>query len=318
MFEPSVHDGRGHNATTPGEIPKPGWRSILKRVYASMADKNLSIVAAGIAFFAMLAIFPGLAALIAMYGLIADPATVQHEINAIHGVIPSEAQKLIGTYLESLVHAGSSKLGIGLIVSVLFALWSARAGTVSLIEGLNIAYEEPEKRGIIRYQVVAITMTVAAIIFAIVALALVAAVPAVVKLVPLSAAAETIGLILPWPILIVLSTLGLAATYRFAPSRREAKWRWVTVGGVAATILWIVASVGFSFYVQKFGNFDKTFGSLGAVVILLTWLYLTAYVVLLGACLNAEMERQTARDTTEGREKPMGERGARMADTVAD
>jgi len=134
----------------------------------------------------------------------------------------------------------------------------------------------------------------------------------------LSAAAETLGLILPWPILIALSTIGLAATYRFAPSRREAKWRWVTVGGVAATVLWIVASVGFSFYVQKFGNYDKTFGSLGAVVILLTWLYLTAYVVLLGSCLNAEIERQTARDTTEGREKPMGRRGAKMADTVED
>ncbi len=318
MYEPSAQDGKGHNATSPREIPRPGWGSILRRVYASMDAKKLSIVAAGIAFFAMLAIFPGLAALIAIYGLIADPATVQHEINAIHGVIPGEAQKLIGTYLESLVHAGSSKLGIGLILSVLFALWSARAGTVSLVEGLNIAYEESEKRGMIRYQAVAITMTVAAIIFAIVALALVAAVPAAVKLVPLSAAAETLGLILPWPILIALSTIGLAATYRFAPSRREAKWRWVTVGGVAATVLWIVASVGFSFYVQKFGNYDKTFGSLGAVVILLTWLYLTAYVVLLGSCLNAEIERQTARDTTEGREKPMGRRGAKMADTVED
>jgi membrane protein len=318
MYEPSTANGKGHDAVSPGEIPKPGWRSILKRVYASMGEKNLSIVAAGIAFFAMLAIFPGLAALIAVYGLVADPATVQHQINAIHGVIPGEAQKLIGTYLESLVHAGSSKLGIGLILSVLFALWSARAGTVSLIEGLNITYEEPEKRGLIRYQMVAITMTVAAILFAVVALALIAAVPAVVELVPLSAASKTLGLILPWPLLIALSTFGLAATYRFAPSRREAKWRWVTVGGIAATVLWVVASIGFSFYVQKFGNYDKTFGSLGAVVILLTWLYLTAYVVLLGACLNAEMERQTARDTTEGGEKPMGDRGAKMADTVAE
>jgi membrane protein len=318
MNEPSAGDAKGHDATTPREIPKTGWWSIIKRVYASLDAKNLSIVAAGIAFFAMLAIFPGLIALVAVYGLVADPATVQKEIASVQGLIPGEAQHIISTYLTNLVSSNASRLGFGLIISVLFALWSARAGTVSLMEGLNIAYEEQEKRGMIRYQTVALTLTVAMIIFAILALGLIAAVPAVVELAPLGNAIKTIGVIAPWPVLIILSTIGFAAVYRFAPARREAKSRWVTLGGVVATLLWIVGSIGFSFYVQKFGSYDKTFGSLGAVVVLLTWLYLTAYAVLLGACFNAEMERQTARDTTEGPEKPMGKRGAKMADTVAD
>jgi membrane protein len=170
----------------------------------------------------------------------------------------------------------------------------------------------------IRFQAVAIGMTVAAVLFAIVALTLVAAIPIAIQFLPFSRNLKVIGVVAPWPILITLVAIGLAATYRFAPSRREAKWRWVSWGGVLATFLWVVASAGFSFYVAKFGSYDKTFGSLGAIVVLLTWLYLSAYIVLLGACLNAEMEHQTARDTTSGAEKPMGRRGAKMADTVAD
>jgi membrane protein len=313
-----VRNSLGHQAEHPREIPKRGWWNILKRVYDSINEKNLSILAAGVAFYTMLAIFPALAALVAVYGLVANPATVQHEINAIHGLIPGEAQTLIATYLKSITSSSSSKLGIGLVVSLLVALWSARSGTVTLIEALNISYEEKEKRGVIRYELVAIGMTAAAILFGIVALTLVAAVPAAMNLVPISGVWKTAGYFLPWPILVVALFVGLAAAYRFLPSREEAKWRWVSWGGMLATALWIIASIGFSFYVTEFGNYDKSFGSLGAVVILLTWLYLSAYVVLIGACLNAEMEHQTARDTTTGAEKPMGQRGARMADTVVD
>lgn len=311
-------NGRGRSATTPHQIPERGWWSILKRVYAGLNSKSVSILAAGVAFYAMLSIFPALAALIAIYGLLADPAIVQHQISAIHGFIPGEAQKLVETYLNSIVKASSSKLGWGLVVSVLIALWSARAGTVTLIQALNIVYEEQEKRGFFRFQVVAMAMTIAAIVFAVIALTLIAAVPALLQLLPLGKNFKIVGYAVPWPILIVLVSAGLAATYRFMPSREEAKWRWVTWGGVAATLVWVVASAGFSVYVAKFGNYDKSFGSLGAVVVLLTWLYLSAYVVLAGACLNAEMEHQTARDTTTGPEQPMGHRGAKMADTVAD
>lgn len=311
-------NGHGRSAPTPSQIPKAGWWSICKRVYASLNSKNLSILAAGVAFYAMLSIFPALAALVALYGLIADPGTVQQQIHAIHGIIPGEAQQVIETYLKSIVTSNSSKLGIGLIVSVLIALWSSRAGTVSLIQALNITYEEPEKRGFVRYQAVAIGMTIAAIVSAIIALTLVAAVPAVMRFLPFSDYAKTAGYAVTWIILFILVSIGVAAAYRFMPAREEPKWRWVSGGGVIATLIWVAASAAFSVYVAKFGNYDKSFGSLGAVVVLLTWLYLSAYVVLLGACFNAEMERQTARDTTTGAERPIGQRGAKMADTVAN
>jgi membrane protein len=314
----SLQDNRkGKEAETPSEIPSSGWWSILKRVYASMSSKNLSILAGGVAFYAMLSIFPALAALVALYGLIADPATVQRQISDIRGVMPAEAQNLIANYLQSIVSTGSSKLGISLVVGVLIALWSARAGTVSLMQALNLTYEEPEKRGVIRFEAIALAMTGSAIVFAIVAVSLIAAVPAAMQLLPFGGNLKFIGYAAPWPILIALMTLAMATTYRYAPSRREPKWRWVSWGSALATILWLSASALFSIYVAKFGNYDKTFGSLGAVVVLLTWLYISAYVILLGACLNAEMERQTERDTTEGSEKPMGARGAKMADVAS-
>lgn len=310
-------DHWGHESDRPRDIPGPGWWDILKRVYAALGNKNISILAAGVAFYAMFSIFPALAALISIYGIVANPATVQHQITAMHGVIPAEAQGIIADYLKSIVSSQSSTLGVSLIIGILAALWSARAGATSLIEALNIIYEEPEKRGMIRFQLVALGMTVAAIVFIILALVLIAAIPAIVQWLPIGKTLQALGYFLPWPLLIILMSLVLTVTYRYAPSRREPKWRWVSWGGAAATLLWIVASALFSVYVAKFSSYNKTFGSLGAVVVLLMWLYLSAYVVLLGACLNAEMEHQTAQDTTEGGRKPMGSRGAKMADTVA-
>jgi membrane protein len=312
-----VSNAKGHLAETPRDIPASGWWSILKRVYASLSSKNISVLAAGVAFYAMLAIFPALAAIVAIYGLVSDPATVQREINAVHGIIPAEAQKLIATYLKSIATSSSSKLSISLIVSLLVALYSAWSGTVALVASLNITYEETEKRGLLRYQIVTVGMTIAAIIAFIIALTLIAAVPAVMQFVPFPPRLKFIGYAITWLILIILTAIGLASLYRFAPSRREAKWRWVSAGGIVATLLWLAVSAGFSLYVARFGDYDKTFGSLGAAVVLLTWLYISAYVVLLGGCLNAEMERQTARDTTRPPDKPMGRRGAKMADTVA-
>ncbi|MGH7917314.1 MAG: YihY/virulence factor BrkB family protein [Candidatus Binataceae bacterium] len=311
-------DHHGHSADSPREIPRAGWWSLAKRVYSSNNAKNLSLLAAGIAFYAMLAIFPALAALVAIYGLLANPATIQHEINAIRGVIPGEAQNLIATYLTSIVSTSPSKLGIGLIVSILVALYYARSGTVSLIEALNVTYEEREKRGVLHFELVAMLIMAGAGIFVIIALLLIAAWPAALRFLPFSGATKTIGAIAPWPILIAMLAAALATTYRFAPSRSEVKWRWVSGGAVAASALWIAGSAGFTFYVAKFGNYGKSFGALGAVVVLLTWLYLTAYAILIGACLDAEMERQTTRDTTRPPERPMGRGGAKMTDTAAD
>lgn len=305
MPQSPTTNGSGRNADKPSDIPKSGRRSILRQLYTSISDKHLSVLAAGIAFYGMLSIFPALAVLVAIYGLFADPAAVQHEIHTIGGLIPSEAQNLIVAYLKSLTSYNSSRLGINLLISLLIALWTARAGTVTVIEALNITYEEAEKRSTLQFEAVALAMTVAGILFAIVALLLIAAIPITLGYLSLSKGWKIVGLLLPWPILIVAMVFALAATYRYAPSREAPEWRWISWGSVFAAVLWIAASVGFSFYVTSFGSYDRTFGSLGAVVVLLTWFYISAYAVLLGACLDAEIERQQMTgDTLGGREEP--------------
>jgi membrane protein len=314
---PETGDDGGHSAEKPSDIPKSGWWSVLKRVFADIGRKNLSIIAAGVSFYAMLSIFPALAAIVALYGFVADPATVQHQIAEIQGVIPGEARKLLLDQLQAIVTAPRAKLGLGLIVGLGVALWGARSGVVTLITALNIAYEEEEKRSLLRFQLAAMAMTLGTVVFAIVALTMIALVPALIGFLPFPEAWKTGVSLVRWPILGVLVAIGLAAVYRFAPARTKPKWRWVSWGASLATGLWILGSVAFSVYVSKFGNYDKTFGSLGAVVILLTWFYLSSFAVLMGASLNAELERQTARDTTREPERPMGRRGAKMADTVA-
>jgi membrane protein len=266
----------------------------------------VSVLAAAVGFYGMLAIFPALAVLVAIYGLFADPATVGHSINTIGRLLPAEAQSLIVAFLKSVASYNSSRLGISLLVSFLLALWTARAGTVTVIEALNIIYEEAEKRGTLKFESVALAMTLAGILFAIVALVLVAAIPAAIELLSLSKGWRIIGFALPWPILVAGMVVALATTYRFAPSRETPKWQWVTWGSVFATALWIAASLGFSFYVASFGSYDRTFGSLGAVVVLLTWFYISAFSVLLGACLDAEIERQAALKGTIAAEKSSG------------
>jgi membrane protein len=282
--------GQDRSADIPRDISEQGWWNILKRVYADLDNKNISVLAAGIAFYAMLSIFPALAVLIAVYGILANPTTVQHLTDTMHGIMPGEAQKLIEGYLQALVSPSQSKFGTGLVVSFLVALWSAQYASATLMESLNVIYGEQEKRGTLRFYLISFALTIAAMVFVVVALTFVAAIPAIMQILRLSEKVKIIGALAPWPILLVFVAFGLAAVYRFAPCRREPRWRWVSWGSIGATVLWMTASAAFSFYVAKFNSYDKTFGSLGAVVVLLTWLYLSAYAVLLGACLNAEME----------------------------
>jgi membrane protein len=309
-------DGHGRSAETPGDIPARGWWDILMRVKDDMSQNNLSLIAAGAAFYAFMAIPSALTSLVSLYGLVFNPANVQRQIEGMEGVLPGESVKLISDQLQNIATGSNSKLGIGLIVSLLIALWSARSGTSSMITALNISYGEPEKRSFIRFQAVALGLTAGVVLFAVVALALVAVLPAIIDLLPFGSFGKTIAAIIRWPILLVLLMVCLAAIYRFAPSREEPKWRWVSWGAVIATVLWIIGSALFSLYVAKFASYDKTYGSLGGVVVLLMWLYLSSFVVLLGAQLNAEIEHQTARDSTTGREQPLGTRGAKAADTV--
>jgi membrane protein len=308
---------RGTEARSPGEIPRAGWREILVRVKDSASEHQLSIVAAGVAFYVLLAIVPALAATVSIYGLVADPATLERQLEAMAGALPEDAYSIIAGQLEDIVAASGGALGLGLAVSLLFSLWSASAGVKTLMTALNIAYAEKERRGFLRFNGVALLLTLALILVGIVAIALVVALPAVLGFVGLGGVAELIINLLRWPLLAAAVILALSLAYTYGPSRARAQWRWISAGAVAATVLWLIASGLFSFYVSNFGNYNETYGSLGAVVILLMWLFISAYVVLLGAELNAEMEHQTRFDTTTGEPRPMGEREAQMADRVA-
>jgi membrane protein len=311
-------EAHGRHADWPSEIPRPGWWDILLRVKDDLSQTNVSLVAAGLAFYAFLAIPSALTALVALYGLVFDTAAVGKQIEAMSAIMPAEAVKIVSDILTSITTSSNSKLSVALGFSVLLALWSTRSGTASLMSALNMAYEELEKRGFVRFNLHAFVLTVCAIVFTVLALALVAVLPAVIDLLPLGSYGKLAASFIRWPVLLALIMVSLSAIYRFAPSREEAKWRWVSWGAAVATLLWLAGSMLFSLYVSTIAAYDKTYGSLGAVVALLMWLYLTCYVILLGAELNAEIEHQTARDSTTGKPKPMGERGAKMADTLGE
>jgi membrane protein len=309
--------GSGQHAEKPHQIPARGWWQILTRTWNEIGNDNVSILAAGVAFYALLSIFPAFSAIVSLYGLAADPHQVEQQVAAMQGVLPAEAANLLTEQLKSLTQGEPAKLGLGLIISVGLALWSARAGTGMLMSALNVAYGEPERRNFIIFNLQALALTAGLILFGLFALFCVAIVPALLQLLPLPDFLRNTIAYLRWPIIAVLVVVALAVVYRFAPSREPPRWDWVSWGAVLATVLWLIGSALFSVYVSDFGSYDKSYGALGAVVILLLWFYLTAYIILAGAELNAEMEHQTARDTTTRPERPIGRRGARMADTVA-
>jgi membrane protein len=309
-------EDRGRAADRPSEIPRPGWRDILWRVWQQVGEHNVSIIAAGVAFYSLLAIFPAITAFVSFYGLIADPGSVEKQVSAIGQLIPAEALNLISTQLHSVVSAGSKRLGLSAVVSIVIAVWSAGAGVRALMTALNIAYREEEKRGYLRFYGTAFAFTVGLIIAAMVAILVVVALPVVLQFLPLGDLAQVTIKLLTWLILAVMIIFGLGVLYRYGPSREPAKGRWISWGAVIAAVLWLLVSVLFSVYAANFANYSATYGTLSAVIALLMWFWLSAFVILVGAELNAEMEHQTAKDTTTGQPKPMGERGAFVADHV--
>jgi len=306
---------RGRAADTPREIPAAGWRDVLWRVKDAMSKDNLSLVAAGVAFYALLAIFPAIAALVSIYGLLADPQTVEQQLAATSQVLPEDARSIIEEQLTRVTAGASAALSLGAIVSLLLALWSANKGTQSLITALNIVYHEEEKRSFVWLTLISLGLTLGIILFLIIGLAAIAVMPALFGNLGLPEDIRRLASWLRWPILGIGFVIALSVFYRLAPSRDEARWRWVSWGAVLATVLWLIGSALFSWYVANFGSYNETYGSIGAVVVLMMWFWLSALIVLLGAELNAEMEHQTERDTTRGPERPMGERGAYVADT---
>ncbi len=306
----------GHDAARPSEIPARGWWAIAKRVVANVSADGLLTQAAAITFYALLSLFPALAALVSIYGLFNNPATISDQLSALSGVVPSGGMQLVTDQVHSLTSNGSGALSIGAVIGLATSLWSANQGTKAMFQGLNVAYEEKEKRGFFRLTAITLAFTLGGILFVVIALAAVVAVPIALNIVGLGGIAATLIRALRWPALLVVIAVLLACLYRIGPSREHARWRWLTWGSAFAAIAWVIVSLAFSWYVASFGSYNKTYGSLGAVVGFMTWIWLSATVVLVGAEVNAEMEHQTARDTTTGPEKPRGARGATKADEV--
>jgi membrane protein len=310
-------DPYGRDARRPYHIPPRGWWQVAERVWSESSRDNLSVVAAGCAFYAFFAIFPALSVLISIYGLTADPLTVEQQFSMLASVLPGQAYDIIIEQIRRIAEGSGEALGWSLVLSLGLALWSANAGTQALFAALNIAYEEPERRNLFQFYLSAFTFTIIGMLSGVVMLLAIVYVPVLFAFMGYSSAFEFLVRVGRWPLLAVLVLGLLALLYRYGPCRRSAKWHWVTVGSVFATTIWLLASAAFSLYVSNFASYDKTYGSLGAVIVLLLWLYISFYIVLLGAEINAELELQTAEDTTVGRPKPMGRRGAFVADHVA-
>ena len=294
------------------------WWKVLKRTWAEAGDDNIGLIAAGTAFYGFAAIVPLLASVVLIYGLVADTATVVANIRALFNVLPDDAARVIADQLATVVGTSEGKKGFGLVVALGIALYGGTKGASSIVTALNIAYEERETRGFIRLNLLAFAITAGAVVLALVAALSMAAFALLDSLIP--GAPDIVLLAIRLMSYTVLACLGVSAAaclYRFGPNRHKAKWAWLTPGSLAATVVWMAATIGFGVYVSRFGNYGATYGSLSAVVILLTWLWLSAYVFLLGAELNSELEHQTTRDTTTGEAAPMGLRGAAVADTVA-
>jgi membrane protein len=309
---------RGRQAERPQDIPKAGWRDILWRIKDEIADDHVSMVAASIAFYSLLAIFPAIAAMISIWGLMFDPHQITQQIQALSSALPEGAAGIITRQAETVAANSGTRVSLAAVGGILFALYSASKGMKAMIEGLNVVYDEEEKRGFIKLNLLTLALTLGLIGMMIATLLLITVLPALLGNLGLGDLVR-IGLnYARWPLLLVVALVGLAVLYRYAPSRDEPQWQWVSPGALVATVLWLLGSIAFSIYVSNFSSYNETYGSLGAVVILLMWFWLSAFIVLLGAELNSEIERQTMRDTTTGSAQPMGQRGAYAADTVGE
>lgn len=310
---------RGSEEGAAERAPGRGAWDVLRGVKSGVSEDNATLVAAGVAFYGLLALFPALAAVVSVYGLVADPAQVQSQVQGLTAV-PEQVRQLVSEQLARVSSRSSGQLGAGLIAGLLVALWGASKAMKALMQAMNIAYGEREERGFLRLNAVALLFTAGGVVFAVLAVVVIAGAPAL-----LGAVGDRLGLgqagrwaaaSVSWALLAAGFVAAVGAVHRWGPSRAAPRWRWVTPGSVSAALLWLLGSAAFSFYVARFGSYDKTYGSIGAIVVVLMWLWISALVIIIGAELNAVLEQRTAADTTEGELAPLGERGARAADTV--
>lgn len=308
----------GRSADSPWKLPPAAWREVAARTWKEAGQDNIGLVAAGVAFYGFLALVPLLAALVLGYGLIADPAQVVDDMNELTTLLPADVAGLIGEQLMAVVTSSAETKGLGLLLALALALFGARNGAAAIVTALNIAYEETETRSFLRTNLLNLLITGTAILLAVVSLYAVTALGHIERIFPGAPGwLLLLGRIGAYPVLVLAGAAGAATLYRYAPDRAKARWVWLTPGSIGAACLWLLLTMGFGLYVSGFGNYGATYGSLSAVVVLLTWLYLSSYVLLLGAELNSELEHQTARDSTDGAPRPRGRRGAWVADHLA-
>ncbi|MGY1913906.1 YihY/virulence factor BrkB family protein [Blastococcus sp. SYSU DS0973] len=306
----------GIDAGSPTQIPARGWKQVLKRAWAENNADNMPIIAGGVAFFGFLAIFPALLALISIYGLVASPEQAAAQVEEFTAGLPEAAQQLIENQVTAVTENAGGALTLSLVVSILAALWSASGGVNNLVKAVNIAYDEVETRNFLKLRALSLVLTLGAIVFVVLTIGLVAVLPVVIDLLPLGSVGTVLVEIARWLLLLVVVAGSLAVLYRVAPDRDAPKFRWVSLGSIVVTVVWALVSLGFTIYVNNFGSYDKTYGAIAGVIVLMLWLYLTCYLVLLGAEINSEAEHQTGLDTTDGEPMPMGERDAVKADTL--
>jgi len=307
----------GRHANSPTEIPATGWKDILWRLYHEINDDRTFLVAAGVTYYMLLALVPALSVFVSLYGLFNDRSTIGAHLTLLMGVMPSGGIDILKDQLTRLTSTPNTTLSLTLVISLVVALWSASSGIKALFDAMNIAYDETEKRNFFALNLLALAFTIGAAFAAIVFLSVVVVMPAVLNALYIGKGFEWLIQGLSYLLMIVLMFAGVGAIYRWGPSRQQAKWRWLTPGAILTVVITALVSVLFSWYAANFGNYNATYGSLGGLVGMLTWMWLSITILLIGAELNSEVEHQTARDSTTGAPRPLGDRGAQMADHVA-
>ncbi|CDZ65315.1 Ribonuclease BN [Neorhizobium galegae bv. orientalis] len=315
---PALEKNRGREADSPDEIPARGLKDVFWRVYAGVTQDRISLIAAGVTYYLLLALFPAASALVSLYGFVADPVAIVDRITFLSSVMPADALNIFLDQLRALTTERNTTLSIALIGGLALALWSANNGMKALFEAMNVAYGEEEKRSIVRLNLISLLFTLGALLLAIVILFAMGIVPAVLRYLWLDRWTEIIIRIARWPVMMLFVTGGIMMLYRFGPSREPARLKWLTWGAAFSTVAWLAASIAVSYYLGNIADYNATYGTLGALIGFMVWTWISVIIVIVGAEINAELEHQTARDSTTGRPKPLGARGAYMADTVGE
>ncbi|MCV6824850.1 MULTISPECIES: YihY/virulence factor BrkB family protein [Halocynthiibacter] len=305
---------RGRDAANPTEFPRAGWMDIGSRIVKSFGSDRISLISAGVAFFGLLALFPAFTALLAVGGLVLDTSVIVEQLDASEGVVPPDVVEILRNQAQSVTLAGG--LELTLLLSVLLAIWSASRGVATLCDGLNVVYKEEEKRSFFLRSAVSVGLTLIIMVGVLAAVLAIVALPVLLSFAALTPIAEVATQLLTWVLLAALIIASISLIYRLGPARSNARWSWISPGAIVAWLLWLIASIGFTIYVQNFASYNESFGAIGGVIVLMMWLWISAMAILIGGKVNAEMEHQTREDTTTGPEKPMGSRGAVVADEL--